>query len=61
MKYYKIVISVGYDEAAELPCDMEVQLRDNVERCIGGAELLNDSELQVIVDSWKIDVEEEED
>lgn len=57
MKHYRIVIDVAFDEAT-IPDDMHVQLYDNVVRCVEGAELLNDSELRGIVDTYNVKVED---
>ena len=54
--HFTITIKVAYDPVT-VPDDMEAQLRDNVERCVVNAELLNDSNLEVVVDDWATKVE----
>ena len=54
--HFEIKIRVAYDKAIKLPDDMEQQLRDNVDRCVQRAELLNDSDLECIVEDWSVDV-----
>jgi hypothetical protein len=52
---FTITIKVDYDKLT-VPEDMEQQLRDNVDRCVQNAELLNDSELEAVVDEWEVEV-----
>jgi len=54
---YEIRVRVVYSEGT-VPDDMEYQLRDNVQRCIECAELLNDSNLEAVVDEWSVEVKE---
>lgn len=44
--------------AHPIPDDMTMQLEDNVTRCVTNAELLNDSDLEAVVEDWRVQVEE---
>jgi hypothetical protein len=55
--HYKITIKAVYDETT-VPKDMNVQLKDNVLRCVENGKLLNDINLEAIVEEWKVTVEE---
>jgi len=57
MKRYKITIDVIYDDAHPIPEDLELQLHDNVTRCVTSAELLNDSNLEAVVEFYDHTVE----
>ena len=57
-RHFTISIRVAYDVAHPIPDDMMVQLKDNVTRCVTNAELLNDSDLEAVVEDWRVQVEE---
>lgn len=57
-KHLTITISVSYDEAYPIPEDMENQLQDNILRCVDNANLLLDSEQEVVVEEWSVETEE---
>ena len=57
--HFTITIKVAYDKAT-IPDDMINHLRDNVQRCVERAQLLNDSNLEAVVDTFSVEVEKKE-
>lgn len=55
---FTITIHVDYTDDCDWPDpdDMDVQLRDNVERCMANAELLNDSDLLAVTETVHVHV-----
>ena len=54
---YRIIIDVSYDDTT-VSTGMASLLEENVMRCVERHELLNDHELEMVVDTWRVKVEE---
>lgn len=57
--HFTITIKVAYDPATIHDREeMAKELEANVQRCVAGHGLLNDTDFNAIVDEWSVDAEE---
>lgn len=58
MKHFLVKLKVSYDDAHKIPEKMDIILEENVVRCIERHELLNDPDMEAVVETWSVEVDE---